>query len=114
LYEIKWDSYRAIADLSKDDIELYSCNGNSFLNRYPVVVSAPGKIKHKAILDGEIVVLNEKGFPDFQKIQHYEDNTKFPIQYRVFDLLFFKEKVEVNAFITLVKPVLTSEGKFTE
>ncbi|MFT3909788.1 MAG: DNA ligase D [Ferruginibacter sp.] len=87
LYEIKWDGYRAIADLTKEDIELYSRNGNSFLEAYPVVVSALNKIKHKAVLDGEIVVLNEKGFPDFQKIQHYEDNTNFPIQYYVFDLL---------------------------
>ena len=88
LYEIKWDGYRAIADLRKNGIELYSRNGNSFLSSYPVIVSALNKIKHKAVLDGEIVVLNEKGFPDFQKIQHYEDNTNFPIQYHAFDLLF--------------------------
>ncbi len=87
LYEIKWDGYRAIADLTKSDIQLYSRNGNSFLNAYPVIVSALQKIKHKAILDGEIVVLNEAGFPDFQKLQHYEDNTNFPILYYVFDLL---------------------------
>ncbi|MEO8769940.1 MAG: DNA ligase D [Ferruginibacter sp.] len=88
LYEIKWDGYRAIADLRKDEIELYSRNGNSFLNNFPVIVSALNKIKHKVVLDGEIVVLNEEGFPDFQKIQHYEENTNFPIQYQAFDLLF--------------------------
>ena len=87
LYEIKWDGYRAIADLSKKEIALYSRNGNSFLNDYPVLVNALKKINHKAVLDGEIVVLNEEGYPDFQKIQHYEDNTDFPLQYYVFDLL---------------------------
>ena len=87
LYEIKWDGYRAIAEISAGEIELYSRNGNSFLNHYPLLAEALKKIKHDAVLDGEIVVLNEKGFPDFQKIQHYEDNTNFPLVYYVFDLL---------------------------
>jgi bifunctional non-homologous end joining protein LigD len=87
LYEIKWDGYRAIAEISKDNIELYSRNGNSFKERYPLLVNSLKKIKHECVLDGEIVVLNEEGFPDFQKIQHYEDNTNFPLVYYVFDLL---------------------------
>ncbi|MEP7165603.1 MAG: DNA ligase D [Ferruginibacter sp.] len=87
LYEIKWDGYRAIAEISSDHIELYSRNGNSFAEHYPALVNSLKKIKHNAVLDGEIVVLNEKGFPDFQKIQHYEDNTNFPLIYYVFDLL---------------------------
>jgi len=45
------------------------------------------KIKHDAVLDGEIVILNEEGKSDFQKLQHYEDNTQYPICYYVFDLL---------------------------
>ena len=87
IFEIKWDGYRAIADLSKKEIALYSRNGNSFLNEYPVLVSALKKIDHKAIFDGEIVVLNEEGYPDFQKIQHYDTDSRFPLQYYVFDLL---------------------------
>ncbi|MEO6539352.1 MAG: DNA ligase D [Ferruginibacter sp.] len=87
LYEIKWDGYRAIAEISTDHVELYSRNGNSFKDRYPLLVDNLKKIRHEAVLDGEIVVLNEKGFPDFQKIQHYEDNTNFPMVYYVFDLL---------------------------
>ncbi|HMI80132.1 MAG TPA: non-homologous end-joining DNA ligase, partial [Ferruginibacter sp.] len=87
LYEIKWDGYRAIAEISKENIELYSRNGNSFKDRYPLLVTNLQKIKHEVVLDGEIVVLNEEGYPDFQKIQHYEDNTNFPLIYYVFDLL---------------------------
>lgn len=87
LYEIKWDGYRAIADLTTKDIALYSRNGNDFVYTYPLVVDALKKIKASVIFDGEIVVLNEEGFPDFQKIQNYENNTNFPLQYQVFDLL---------------------------
>jgi bifunctional non-homologous end joining protein LigD len=87
LFEIKWDGYRAIAELSPKNILLYSRNGNDFTRAYPVIVNALSEITVPAILDGEIVVLNEKGYPDFQKIQDYENNQEFPIQYCVFDLL---------------------------
>lgn len=87
LFEIKWDGYRAIAEISGGQVSLYSRNGNSFVNNYPLLVDNLQKLKHDAVIDGEIVVLNEKGIPDFQKIQHYEDNTNFPLIYYVFDLL---------------------------
>ena len=87
LFEIKWDGYRAISEINDGDIRLYSRNGNSFKNAYPLVVSALEKIKHNVVLDGEIVVLDEEGKSDFQKLQHYEDNTQYPICYYVFDVL---------------------------
>ena len=92
LYEIKWDGYRAIADIADQNVALYSRNGNSFLDHYPLLVDSLKKIKHNAVIDGEIVVLNEKGYPDFQKIQHYEDNTNFPLIYYVFDLLSLNDQ----------------------
>ncbi|WP_018612486.1 non-homologous end-joining DNA ligase [Segetibacter koreensis] len=87
LYEIKWDGYRAIAEVNKKTVKLYSRNGNSFVAAYPEVVEELSKMKLNAVLDGEIVVLNEQGNPDFQKLQEYGINKSFPIQYYVFDLL---------------------------
>ncbi len=87
LFEIKWDGYRAIAEVNKDEVKLYSRNGNSFVANYPLIVNELLKWKVNAVLDGEIVVLNENGNPDFQKLQHYESNTQFPLLYYVFDLL---------------------------
>ncbi len=87
IFEIKWDGFRAIAEISHKRVELYSRNGNSFVHAYPGIVEALGKLKKSAVLDGEIVVLNEDGMPDFQKLQHYEDNTHLPLVYYVFDLL---------------------------
>jgi bifunctional non-homologous end joining protein LigD len=87
LYEIKWDGYRAIAETGNSPNKLYSRNGVDFSNSYPVVFNELKSIKHKAVLDGEIVILNEDGFPDFQKLQHYDDNQNFPICYFIFDLL---------------------------
>jgi bifunctional non-homologous end joining protein LigD len=87
LFEIKWDGYRAIAEKKKSKILLYSRNGLDFTETYPVVVDQLKKVKTDAVLDGEIVVLNDEGKPDFQFLQHYSENQNRPIQYYVFDLL---------------------------
>jgi len=92
LFEIKWDGYRAISEIKNGNVKLYSRNGISFESRYPVVFNALKKIKHNAVLDGEIVIINEEGKSDFQKLQHYEDNTQYPICYYVFDLLALNGK----------------------
>ena len=87
LYEIKWDGYRAISETEDGEVKLYSRNGISFLGNYPPVTEALIKLKRNVILDGEIVVLNEDGKSDFQKLQHYEDHTDLPLCYYVFDVL---------------------------
>ena len=87
LYEIKWDGYRAIAEVNKGSVKLYSRNGNTFENSYPIVANELKKIRADAVLDGEIVVLNDEGYPEFQLLQHYEENIHRPIQFYVFDVL---------------------------
>src|SRR4051794_537205 len=69
IYEIKWDGYRAIAEVNKKSVKLYSRNGNSFVSAYAEVVAELSSMNLNAVLDGEIVVLNEEGKPDFQKLQ---------------------------------------------
>jgi bifunctional non-homologous end joining protein LigD len=39
------------------------------------------------VIDGEIVVLNDEGHPEFQLLQHYEENQHRPIQFYAFDIL---------------------------
>ena len=87
LFEIKWDGYRAIAEKNKNEILLYSRNGISFRETYPIVADQLKNIQEDAVLDGEIVVLNDEGIPDFQFLQHYFENQQRPIQYYIFDLL---------------------------
>lgn len=96
IFEVKWDGYRAVAEINEGAVKIYSRNGNDFSQRYLRLVDNLRSIKHNVILDGEIVVLNEKGFPDFQKMQHYEENTAFPLIYYVFDLLFLNGKSTVE------------------
>lgn len=92
IFEIKWDGYRAIAEFTDKQLKLYSRNGLSFIEKFPSIAEALTTLKHDAVLDGEIVVLDETGKPDFQKLQHYEENTELPLIYYVFDLLFLNGK----------------------
>lgn len=87
LFEIKWDGYRAIAEIGKKGIRLYSRNGLSFEHNYPAVYNELQKIKGTAILDGEITALDSDGKPRFQLLQQYEQTPETPICYYVFDCL---------------------------
>jgi len=87
IFEIKWDGYRAIAEVNKTSNKLYSRNGLTFDKAYPKVFEALNLIKHNTIIDGEIVVFDEKGKPNFQKLQNYQNKDKYLIQYYVFDIL---------------------------
>jgi bifunctional non-homologous end joining protein LigD len=92
LFEIKWDGYRAIAEVGGENIRFYSRNGNTFDKAYPTLFKELQKIKIPAIIDGEIVVFDESGNPSFQKLQNYSSNKKFAIQFMVFDCLMFQGK----------------------
>ena len=83
IFEIKWDGYRAIAETNSDGNRLYSRNGLTFDKAYPKVFESLKKIKKKVVIDGEIVVFDEKGKPNFQKLQNYRSNDKYTIQYYV-------------------------------
>ena len=87
LFETKWDGYRAIAAVENNKVSLYSRNDKSFLKDYPPVVAAVEKISHTAVLDGEIMVLDNKNRADFQTLQHYTTTGKGHLVHMVFDLL---------------------------
>ena len=92
LFELKLDGYRAIAELRKGKLLLYTRNGLSLIKRYPSIAIALRKLKTDIILDGEIVLLNEKGRPDFQKLQNYAQHKDLPLAYYVFDILSYQGK----------------------
>ncbi len=87
IFEIKWDGYRAIAD-NTQELKLYSRNGLSFLGKYPAIEASLAKQQYKMIIDGEIVAYNDDEKPDFQTLQHFDDNPQASLIFHVFDLLY--------------------------
>jgi bifunctional non-homologous end joining protein LigD len=84
-YELKFDGYRSLAIVRGGEALLLSRNKKSFNARFPALVEAVAQLKVKdAILDGEIVALDEENRPTFQLLQNYE---RGPLAYYFFDLL---------------------------
>jgi bifunctional non-homologous end joining protein LigD len=90
LFELKLDGYRAVAEINAEKFLLYSRNGLDLSIIYPSIPAALKKMKLNAVLDGEIVVLNKNGKPDFQQLQNYTRGNHLPIVYYVFDILSYQ------------------------
>ncbi|HEU0109969.1 MAG TPA: DNA ligase D [Flavisolibacter sp.] len=87
-FELKLDGYRALAYLKNGTVDLRSRNNNSFNRKFEPVHEALLQWKINAIVDGEIVVINEEGLPDFNGIQQWEKKKQGQLVYYVFDLLW--------------------------
>jgi bifunctional non-homologous end joining protein LigD len=90
LFEVKWDGYRAVAEIREGNVALYSRNGISFEKKFFPVVEALREFDFDAVLDGEIVVVDDQGSPDFELLQNYGKSGSGHLFYYVFDLLYFQ------------------------
>ena len=99
LFEIKWDGYRAVAFIENGKVRLVSRNQNDLSDRYPELKDLPQFVKAKnAILDGEVVALDEQGRASFSLMQQRTGfrpggrraatNADVPVLYYAFDLLY--------------------------
>ena len=89
VFEIKWDGYRAIADLKQEDApQLYSRNGLDFSQKFKKIYQAVRQQPYRMVLDGEIVAFDDTGKPNFQWLQQYGDRPDAALQFQVFDLLW--------------------------
>lgn len=91
LFEIKFDGYRMLARVEGKKIRLFTRNGNDWSHKLPALIAAMAKLKlAPGWYDGEIVVLNDKGIPDFQALQNAFDQTRTEnIVYYLFDMPFY-------------------------
>jgi bifunctional non-homologous end joining protein LigD len=90
LFEVKWDGYRAVAELREGKVALYSRNLLSLNEKFFPIVEALQKFDFAAVLDGEIVVVDDRGQPDFQRLQNYRKTGSGHLLYYVFDLLYWQ------------------------
>ncbi|HEY0059688.1 MAG TPA: non-homologous end-joining DNA ligase, partial [Flavisolibacter sp.] len=100
LFEIKWDGYRAVAYVENDTVELISRNNKSYLEKYAPVAEALRALNLNAVLDGEIVAVDDKGLANFQQLQNWQ-NTPVQLQFFIFDILWL-EGYDVTA-LPLIK-----------
>lgn len=126
LFEIKWDGYRAVAFLDGGKARLVSRNQNDMTSQYPELRDLPGHVRARAaILDGEIVALDESGRPSFSLMQQRTGisgsgrrvkpaDTAVPIAYYVFDLPYLEgydlARVDLEKRKHLLAGILAGSG----
>ena len=88
LYEIKFDGYRVMARIENGDVRLLTRNGHDWTHKLPRQAEALAALGlESAWLDGEMVVANEQGVPDFQALQNaFEAGSSGKIAYYLFDM----------------------------
>ena len=122
-FEIKWDGYRSVAFIENGKARLMSRNHNELTGRYPELHALPAAVKARnAILDGEVVALDEQGRASFSLMQQRTGirqhgrtkaaNPDIPIVYYLFDILYLDgydlHKVSLVERKQLLKHVLTT------
>jgi bifunctional non-homologous end joining protein LigD len=89
-WELKFDGYRLLARVDGDDVRLFTRNGHDWSAKLKRLTKAIQQLQlGSAWLDGEIVVLDKEGAPDFQALQNaFETARTADILYYLFDLPF--------------------------
>lgn len=89
LYELKFDGFRILAIKDGGKVSLMSRNKNELRSRFPEIVDTMKNFPaDEAVVDGEVVALDEEGRSSFQLLQGIDmDGRQSPIRFYVFDLL---------------------------
>lgn len=101
IHEIKWDGIRGMVYLERGSVRMFTKKGNERTDFYPELTAlAKVLAEQETVLDGEIIVLDDRGQPNFHKVlvretvknkknlQYYIAN--YPACYVVFDILKYR------------------------
>jgi bifunctional non-homologous end joining protein LigD len=102
LFELKYDGFRSLAYVQEESTRLVSRNGNTF-KTFPELTEAVGRelAGVSAVLDGEIVCLDERGHPDFNALFYRRGR---PYLY-AFDLLWLDGR-DIRSFPLIERKTL--------
>ncbi len=100
-HELKWDGMRVLATID-GDLRLASANSVDVTVRFPELAGLVDHLGgHRAVLDGEVVALDDQARPDFGRLQHRmhlsdparvaEVRAEVAVTFIVFDLLHLDE-----------------------
>ncbi len=104
IFEEKLDGYRGIAFIKNGDVRLRSRENTDYGQRYPGIIEALKAWNEDAVLDGEIVILDDEGKPDFEALER--NVQKSNVYYYVFDLLWYDGRDTMHLPLTLRKQML--------
>lgn len=124
IYELKLDGIRCVAYMDKDSVDLRNKRDFKLLPRFPELKGLNKLVNEKCILDGELLVTDREGKPDFYEMQRrttLTNNFKInlackanPASYVVYDIIYLKDKLvndlELIERKRLLQSVITNEN----
>ena len=110
LYEIKWDGFRVQAVIDDRKVRIWTRNLKDAATYFPRLLQPPTWIEaRQAIVDGEVVALDEEGRPDFGLLQERLGDATAPgLLYQAFDLLYLDGRSLLNVPLEDRKRLLQS------
>jgi bifunctional non-homologous end joining protein LigD len=89
LHEIKFDGYRILCRIDGGRVSLLTREAQDWTHRFETIAAAAAELPAKeAVLDGEVVALEEDGTTNFQLLQNsLNQKARANLVYFVFDLL---------------------------
>lgn len=90
VYEMKWDGYRAVAYMQNGKVDICSRNNKSFNQKFYPLYETLQQWNIHAVVDGEIVVVNDHGVPDFSGLQLWRSEADGQLLYYLFDILWLE------------------------
>lgn len=86
-FEGKWDGYRLLVETDRGRVRLRSRSGRDVTGEYPQLRTlGDGFAEHHAVLDGELVALDDAGVPSFAAMQNSARTAR--LEFWAFDLLY--------------------------
>lgn len=124
IFELKLDGIRAVVFCQKNGTRLQNRKLKEISHVYPELLNIHKQCKQNCILDGEIIYVDEKGFPNFQVLQKRNLLTgkqkiekvvqKYPVCFVAFDILAIGNKDITNLVLQKRKKILLENIKENE
>ncbi len=122
LFEVKWDGYRLQAIVRDGKVRTFTRNGKDGDTYFPKLLASANWIEaSQAIVDGEVIAVNEAGLPEFSLLQERlggkgsGEGDRGTLVYQAFDLLYLDGRsllrVPLEDRKRLLKSVLRETGR---
>ena len=108
LHEVKFDGYRILCRINKGRVSLLTREAQDWTARFKPLADAANELPvQRAMLDGEIVALEEDGTTNFQLLQNsLSQKTTANLVYFVFDLLYIDGQDLISSPVLARKEIL--------
>lgn len=104
IHQVKWDGVRGLCYIENGHVRIFTKKGRERTGFYPELDLLPSLLKaENAVLDGELIILNDDMKPSFQlslirerisditRVEYY--SKKYPASYIVFDIMLINGSV---------------------